>query len=180
MSEPAITLSLIVAMAENGTIGREGAMPWHLSTDLKRFRAFTLKKPVIMGRKTYLSIGRPLPGRANIVISRNADFIISGARVCPSFEAALECARVCAARDGIDEIFVIGGAEIFKLALPLADKIYLTEILAAIEGDTFLPPFDFTSWQPLFTEKTPAGEKDTHPTRFTLYQRADNLSSRKA
>jgi len=173
---PPITLSLIVAVTENGVIGREGAMPWHLGTDLKRFRTLTMGKPVIMGRKTYASIGRPLPGRSNIVISRNHDFFAPNAYSqgffpCSSFNTACYFAWNQAMDDGVSEFFVIGGSEIFNLALPLAQKIYLTEILATIEGDTFFPPFERSLWQTVSIQEIPAGEQDSHPTRFRVYER---------
>jgi len=164
-------LSLIVAVTENGIIGRNGGMPWHLASDLKRFRRLTLGKPVIMGRKTYISIGRPLPGRRNIIISRDRNFSAQGISSLPSFKAALDFAQTQAERDDVHEIFVIGGAEIFKLALPQVQRIYLTKILATIEGDVFFPDFDLDAWHATTSQDIPAGEQDSHPTRFTLYSR---------
>lgn len=163
--------SIIVAVAENGTIGRDNAMPWKLSTDLKRFKAITLSKPVIMGRKTWVSIGRPLPGRTNIIITREKGFKVEGAVVAHTLSQALQLAQEDAQVKGIDEIFIIGGGEIFKNAMPLVTKMYVTEILNPIDGDTFFPPFDAHSWQTLSTEMVPAGEKDSHATRFVIYKR---------
>ena len=118
-------ISLIVAVAENGVIGRNGALPWHVPSDLKTFRRHTMGKPVIMGRKTYASIGKPLPGRDNIVVTRDAGFSAAGTNRAASIDEALDIARQKAAERGVDEIMVIGGAEIFALTVPLADRIYL-------------------------------------------------------
>ena len=134
-----MTVSIIVAMAENGVIGKDGRMPWHISEDLKRFKKLTLGHPVIMGRKTYESIGKPLPGRTNIVITRNPNFSATGVTAVSSFYEALNVAGQSA---GNDEIFVIGGAEIYTLALPTAKRIYLTRVHGDFAGDTRLPLFD--------------------------------------
>jgi len=175
MSKP--LLSLIVAVAENGVIGHDNAMPWHLPSDLKRFRAITSGKPVIMGRKTYHSIGQPLKGRTNIVITRMADFVPeTGVMVAHSLPQAQALASEQAKRDGVDEIFVIGGAEIFKLALAQADRLYITEILATIAGDTFFPSFEPNLWQAMKNDPLMQDEKDSHPTRFVIYERHGNKS----
>lgn len=166
-----IAVSLIVAVAENGVIGKNNAMPWRLATDLRRFKALTLAKPVIMGRKTWESLGRPLPGRLNIVISRNRQLQADGARVVHSLAQARKLALSEAEKNGAEEIFIIGGSEIFRQALPFADTMYVTEILAAIEGDTFFPSFDPAAWQALSSQIIPAGEKDSHPTRYVIYKR---------
>jgi len=174
-------LSLIVAVSENGVIGRDNGMPWHLPSDLKRFRTITLAKPVIMGRKTYASIGSPLNGRTNIIITRSPDFDPdtgpdTGIVIAHSFEQARDLALDQAVKDGVDEIFIIGGAEIFKLALGMADRLYITEILASIDGDTFFPAFDRDLWQARTWEVPCQGEKDSHPTRFVIYERSKNLA----
>lgn len=135
-------LALIAAVAENGVIGAGNALPWHLPEDLKRFKALTLGHPVIMGRKTYESIGRPLPGRRNIVVSRNADFAAAGCETAVSLEAAI---AACAGT--ADEIFVIGGAQIYAEALPLARRLYLTEIRAEFPGDARFPAFERGDWR---------------------------------
>lgn len=132
-------LSLIVAMTQNRVIGIENRLPWHIPEDLKRFKQITLGHPIIMGRKTFESIGRPLPKRTNIVITRDREYRVEGAAVCHSFEEALDWAR---RSPGSDEIFVIGGAEIFKLALPVCWRLYLTEVHWPFEGDTFFPDFN--------------------------------------
>ena len=134
------TISLIVAVAENGVIGRDGTMPWRLSTDLKRFKSLTLGHPVIMGRKTWDSLKKPLPERANIVITRDKSFSSEGAIVAHSLSEARQIAQEEAIKAKMDEIFVIGGGAVFKEALPFADRMYVTEILSPVEGDTFFLP----------------------------------------
>lgn len=165
------TISLIVAVAENGVIGRDGTMPWRLSTDLKRFKSITVGHPVIMGRKTWDSLKKPLPERANIIITRDKSFSREGAIVAHSFSEARKLAEEEAVKAETDEIFVIGGGAIFKEALPFADRMYVTEILSPVEGDTFFPPFNPENWRALSSEMVPEGLKDTFPTRFVVYER---------
>lgn len=165
------TISLIVAVAENGVIGRDGTMPWRLSTDLKRFKSITVGHPVIMGRKTWDSLKKPLPERVNIVITRDKSFAIDGAIVAHSFSEARQLAEEEAVKAETDEIFVIGGGAIFKEALPFADHMYVTEILSSVEGDTFFTPFNPENWRVLSGEMVPEGPKDTFPTRFVVYER---------
>ena len=137
-------ITLIVAVAQNGVIGAQGTMPWHLPEDLKRFKALTLGKPVLMGRKTWESLPRkPLPGRTNIVVTRDAGFQAPGAAVVHSVEDGL----AAAAREQPQEIMVIGGAAIFAETLPLASKIHWTQIMARPEGDAFMPPLDPKQWR---------------------------------
>ena len=138
-----IPVSLIAAMSTNRVIGRDNGMPWHLPEDLKYFKRVTSGKPVIMGRKTFESIGKPLPGRPNLVITRDRDWHAEGVTVFHSLEAALAAARELEP----DEIIIGGGAEVYKLALPYTDKMYLTYIHKTIEGDTFFPDFDEADWQ---------------------------------
>lgn len=164
-------LSIIVAAAENGVIGRDNDMPWRLSTDLKRFKALTFGKPVIMGRRTWESIGRPLPGRPNIVVSRDAEFRADGADIVSSLDEAFSHGRKLARTLGVDEVCVIGGGKIYAQALPLVDQVHLTRVLANIEGDTYFPELDSKEWRVITSEDVPAGEKDTHPTRYMRYQR---------
>ncbi len=140
-------ICLVVAMARNRVIGRGLKLPWHLPGDLRHFRALTIGKPVIMGRRTWDSIGRPLPGRTNIVVTRNPEFGAEGARRCPDLDSALELARDVALIDGVDEIMVIGGAQLYALALPLADRIYLTEVLVDVDGDVLFPEFERSAWE---------------------------------
>lgn len=134
-------LSIIVAMAQNRAIGRDNQLLWHISADLRRFKAITMGHPVIMGRRTYQSIGRPLPGRLNIVVSRNPSFSAEGCTVAQSLEAAL---ALCPAGD---EVFVIGGGQIYAQALPLAQRMYITLVHSDMEADTFFPEFDPAQWR---------------------------------
>lgn len=139
-------LSLVWAMAQNRVIGRNNSLPWHLPEDLKYFKRITMGKPVIMGRKTFESIGRPLPGRTNIVITRNPDWAFEGVRTVHSLDAARQLCNSIGVIDGVDEAMVIGGAEIYRQALPMADRLYLTEVHAEVEGDTTFPDFDRRAW----------------------------------
>jgi dihydrofolate reductase len=145
VSAAPVRVAFVVAAAENDVIGHKGALPWRMPGDLKTFRRLTLGKPVIMGRKTFQSIGKPLPGRDNLVVTRDASFRPDGIEVFASVDAALARARMLAEARGVDEIAVIGGAEIFAAALPSAGRIYLTRIHASPEGDTFFAP-DMTDW----------------------------------
>lgn len=166
-------VAIHVAIAENGVIGRDGGLPWRLSTDLKRFKAATMGKPIVMGRKTWESFPRrPLPGRLNIVATRDQTFRAEGAEVAHSLEEALLLARTKArCMAGADEICVIGGGEIYAQALDLADRLHVTHVKAAIEGDTRFAPIDPEVWRIVSAEEVPAGEKDSHPTRHVVYER---------
>lgn len=161
-------IALVVAIAENGVIGRAGGLPWRLSTDLRRFKAVTMGKPVIMGRKTWESIGRPLPGRHNIVITRRADFSAPGAERAGSLDEALEIAR---GNGDVEEACVIGGGEIYRRAMARADRLYVTHVLARIDGDTYFPPIEREIWEQVSAEEVPSGEKDVYATRYVVYQR---------
>lgn len=141
-----LPVALIVARADNGVIGREGGLPWHLSGDLKFFKAQTLGKPVVMGRKTWQSIGRPLPGRPNLVVTRDPAFRPEGAEVFADVAGALARAQDLAAQSGAGEVMVIGGGQIYAETLPLATRVYLTEVHARPEGDTTFPPLDPAAW----------------------------------
>lgn len=161
-----------VAVARNGVIGREGGLPWRLSSDLKRFKADTLGKPVIMGRKTFAGLGKPLPGRLNIVVTRDRAFRADGAEVAGSIEDAIALARVRArCMAGIDEICIIGGGEIYRQAMPLTDVLHVTHVLADVEGDTRFPDIDPAVWLETCSESLPAGERDSHATRHAVYER---------
>jgi dihydrofolate reductase len=164
-------ISVIVAVAENGVIGRDGGLPWRLSTDLKRFKALTLGKPVVMGRKCWDSIGKPLPGRPNIVITRNSQFRAEGVIVAHSYPEAIEKAEAEAHRLGVAEICVIGGGVIYEEAMATADVLHVTHIGADIDGDTFFPEIAPATWEEVETEMVPAGEKDDFPTRYVIYRR---------
>lgn len=152
-------IALIVARAENGIIGREGGLPWRISGDLKFFKATTMGKPVVMGRKTYESIGRPLPGRENIVVTRARDFQAEGVHVVNDLEVALRLAGDLARASAVEEIMVIGGAQIYAQALDRADRIYLTEVHAAPDGDARFPTLDPAEWQEIVRQPHgPEGE----------------------
>lgn len=171
MTAPILTLGP-VARSRNGVIGRGGDLPWRLSADLKRFKALTLGKPVIMGRKTWESLPiRPLPGRTNIVLSRDGSFHPKGALACETFSEAVQIAREQAAEDGVDEFCVIGGFALFELALPKAARMYLTEVEAEIEGDAVFPAFNENEWVEVSRESLPADEKNEHPTTFRVLER---------
>jgi len=142
-----IPVAAIVAAADNDVIGRNNALPWDLPGDLAYFRRRTLGKPVLMGRRTFESIGRPLPGRSNIVISRNGRFAADGVRVVGSVDAALDLAQDIALIDGSEELVVIGGAQIYRLTLPLASRLYLTRVHTRPTGDARLPPVDWSEWR---------------------------------
>jgi dihydrofolate reductase len=170
-----ILVSLIVAAGENGVIGRDLDMPWHLSTDLKFFKSTTMGKPLIMGRKTFVSVGeRPLPGRPHFIVTRNSDYQPAGVQTVSSLEAAIEAAKASALALGVDEIFVAGGGEIYRQAMPLADRIYLTHVDVEIDGDTFFPQIDAAQFTAQETAAAPAGEKDDYATRFVTYSRISN------
>jgi len=158
-------VSLIVAMAQNGVIGRDNALPWRLPEDLKRFKAFTLGKSILMGRKTYESIGRPLPGRANLVLTRDRKWIAAGVTVVYSVEQALT-------QTGPGkELVAIGGAEIYRLVLPFARRIYLTHVHADVPGDTFFPDFDSTQWADVECRAYPADQEHAFPLTFVTLER---------
>ena len=170
MSGP--VLALVVARARNGVIGREGRLPWRLKSDLALFKASTLGKPVLMGRNTWDSLPRrPLPGRTNIVLSRDGAFEPDGAVVCQQFDEAVAIGREQAEDDGVGEVCVIGGRALFELALPKARRLYLTEVEAEVEGDVHFPPFDEDAWNEVRREAHPAGPDDDHPFVFRLLER---------
>lgn len=173
-----VTVSIIAAVAENGVIGDAGAMPWRLSTDLRRFKALTLGKPVIMGRRTFESIGKPLSGRINIVVTRQPRYHPEGVTVAASLDAALAAARTAARNAGLDEVFVIGGGEIYRAALSFADRLYITHVAARPAGDTLFPAIDSAVWERIAEEHVPPGEKDTAATVYAVYRRRDSVASR--
>lgn len=163
-------LSIIVAAAENGVIGRNNALPWHLSEDLQHFKRLTLGKPILMGRKTFESIGRPLPGRTNIVISTNPDYQPDGVRVVGSLPDALALAESIALIDGAEELMVIGGAQIYAEALPRAQRLYLTRVHAEVEGDAFLPAIDWSQWRETARERHTAVPPNPYDYSFVVYE----------
>ena len=167
-----ISIVLVAAVADNGVIGRDNAMPWRLSSDLKRFKAITMGKPVVMGRKTYLSIGKALPGRTNIVVSRDPGFAAPGVLVAGDLDAALTAARGDALRRGADAIIVIGGTDIFAQCMPLADRLEITHVHARPHGDTYFPPIDETRWRAVARSEHPAGPRDEASFAYVSYVRA--------
>ena len=167
--EPVV--ALVVARGENGGIGKDGVLPWRISTDLKFFRKITLGKPIIMGRRTLESLGRPLDKRANIVLTRDESFRPEGVIIAHSLAEALKRARAIAEKDKVDEITVIGGDSVFREALPLAGRIYLTEVHASPPADVFLSGFDLAGWQELSRERHEAGPKDDYPFSFVILER---------
>lgn len=171
MAEGEAKVAMIVAMDENGVIGREGALPWRLSADLKLFKRLTMGKPLIMGRKTFQSIGRPLEGRDNIVVTRNKGFTAQGVDVAPSPKAALWLARGFARARGACEIMVIGGADIFEAFLPETQRIYLTRVHANVAGDTYFPALPPEEWRTTLSEHYGAGARDEYDFTFTIVDR---------
>lgn len=164
-------LGIIAAVAANGVIGDGPRIPWRLSTDLRRFRSLTLGKPVIMGRKTFQSIGKPLADRANIVLTRHGDQCPEGVRVAPDFDAALSMAAEEATRLDAIEAMVIGGGEVYAAAIGRADRLYITHVEASPPGDAFFPPIDPAMWKTTSSEPFAAGEKDSAATTFVVYER---------
>lgn len=166
MARPEVTL--VAAVTANGVIGRDGAMPWRLSSDLKRFKADTIGRPVIMGRRTFDSIGKPLPERRNIVVTRNRQWRHPGVEPAASLAEALALAG---GDPSVSEICVIGGGDIFRDAMAVADRLRITHILAEIDGDTYFPEIDPGVWQPESEIRVPKGERDSHDTRHVVYVR---------
>ena len=158
-------LTLIVAVADNGVIGRQNELPWRLPDDLKRFKALTMGKPIIMGRKTWESIGKPLDGRQNIVVSRNVEFRADGAQVADSFERALSLATLP------DPVFVIGGAAIYRAALPSAQLLYLTEIRRSFAGDAHFPEYAPEAWREISRESKGMDGAEDFTYDFAAYER---------
>ncbi len=159
-----MSLSLIVAVADNGVIGQQNGLPWRLPEDLKRFKALTLGKPIIMGRKTFDSIGKPLPGRTNIVITRQGDLALPGCLVVDSLPAAI------AAAGEVAEIMIIGGAEIYHQALPQAQRVYLTQVHAIVDGDATFPALNPMQWRELAREDYPADERHAYAYSFVILE----------
>lgn len=158
-------LALVVAYAHDRVIGRDNAMPWHLPADLRHFRALTLGHPILMGRRTHQAIGRVLPGRRNLVLTRQPDFAVPGVETVASLDQAL-------ATCGTEEwLYVVGGAEVYQLALPLAQRLHITEIDAELAGDTWFPPIDPAQWQETASEMRPADRDNPHALRFATLER---------
>ncbi len=169
MSSPKVVL--VAAVAENGVIGRDNALPWRLKSDLQHFRRLTIGRPVVMGRKTYESIGKPLKDRTNIVITRDPAYAAEGIVVAHSFDKAMQIAHDDAKERGADEIAVIGGSGVFNESLPIADRLEITEVHAAPEGDTFFPPIDKQLWREIARVRHPAAPQDDADVSFITYER---------
>jgi dihydrofolate reductase len=163
-------ISLLVAMDEHNGIGQDNRLPWHLSTDLKRFKALTMGHHILMGRKTYESIGRALPGRANVIITRSPDYQAEGCVIAHSLREALSIAELA----GESEAFVIGGGQIFAQALPLADRIYLTRVHTVSEADVFFPEFYESAWSRKESLDLPADDRNDFPSSFRILERVSS------
>ena len=166
-----LPLSLIAALDENRVIGVDNSMPWHLPGDFKYFKATTFGKPIIMGRKTWDSLGRPLPGRLNIVVSRQTDLVLEGAEVFPSLDAAVERAESWALAQGVDELMLIGGAQLYAQGLEQADRLYLTRVALSPPGDAWFPEFDLNQWTLVSNVENPA-EGDKPAYNFEVWEKA--------
>jgi dihydrofolate reductase len=160
-----VALSIVVAAADNGVIGRGNALPWRLPDDLQRFKELTMGKPIVMGRKTYESIGRPLPGRTNIVVSRQPELKIEGCTVVNSLQAALVAARAA------PEVMLVGGAQLYRSALPLVSTIHLTRVHADVSGDTMFPVLDMQQWRETLVGEHPADARHAHAFSFVTLHR---------
>lgn len=167
-SEGPVRITLIAAVAENGVIGRDGGLPWHLPEDLKRFQRVTRGRTVVMGRRTFESLSGPLAGRRNLVVTSNRGYRAEGAEIVHSLEEAVQAAR----ESGEDELYVLGGAELYKAALAIADRLDLTRVEASVEGDTRFPAVDWSSWR--LSESISHGADDRHlfAYRFEIWERA--------
>lgn len=166
-------ISLVVAVGENGVIGRGGGLPWRIPSDLKTFRGVTIGKPVIMGRRTFQSLRRPLDGRDNIVVTRDPFFAAEGVSVAATLTEALVLARVLARTRGADEIMVIGGADVFRDALPFADRIYWTIVHGAPEGDTYFPALQMDAWRVLSQTPLPPSPEDEFACTLRILERVE-------
>jgi dihydrofolate reductase len=169
-----VHISLVVAVAENGVIGRGGTLPWRIPSDMRLFRRLTMGKPVIMGRKTFASLPRVLDGRDLVVMTRDPAFAAEGVHAVASFPEAMEVARGCAEQRGVDEITVIGGADVFQLALPVATRIYWTQVHGSPAGDVYFPDFDRAAWQVVSEEPLARGEKDEYGATLVVLERRDD------
>ena len=167
-----IELVLVAAVGENGVIGRDNALPWRLKSDLQHFRRVTIGRPVVMGRKTYLSIGKPLPGRTNIVITRDRDFAAAGVVVAHDLASALTVARADALRRGADAVMIVGGAEIFAQTMDDAHRLEITIVHARPDGDTLFPPIDAGRWHAVARDEHPAGPDDSAAYATVSYRRS--------
>jgi dihydrofolate reductase len=164
-------VSLIAAVAENGVIGKDGQLPWHIRSEFRYFKNTTIGKPIVMGRRSFESLGKPLPERANIIVTRDPNFTAAGAIVTHTLEDGIRIAQEIAEKDGVDEIFIGGGADIYRLSLPGADRLYLTEVHMTPEGDTLFPAFDRSEWQEVKREFHKARDGETADYTITVLER---------
>ena len=164
-------VAMIWAMSRNRVIGRDNTLPWRLPDDMKHFMKTTMGKPVVMGRKTLESMKAPLPGRTNLVVTRQPDWTREGVVACLTLEDALERAAAQCAVDGQQEIMVIGGAQIYELALPLADRLYVTHVHAEVDGDVFFPEYNEEDWQCVYSQDHQADERNTIDFTIAIYDR---------
>lgn len=162
---------LVAAIGENNVIGFEGALPWHLKSDLAHFRALTINKPVVMGRKTFTSIGKPLKDRTNIVVTRDLSLIAPGVVLATSIDAAISTAFADAQKRGVKEIMIIGGSDIFNATMPFADRLEITHVHDSPPGDVLFPPIDPTVWEEVSRQEHPAGPKDSASFAVAVYSR---------
>ena len=165
-------VSFVVAVAENGIIGNNNELPWRLPSDLKRFRKITMGKPILMGRKTFLSIGKPLDGRANIILSRDKGFYHEGIHIVNDVQAALKLGEEQTIASDVSEMMIIGGAEIYSAFMPYATRIYFTQVHATPEGDAYFPALDLEIWEEIEREYVIAGPKDSADFTNILYQKS--------
>ena len=166
-----VPITLVAALAENGVIGRDNGLPWRLMSDMVHFRAITMGKPVVMGRKTFLSIGRPLPGRTTIVVSRDHTFAAPGVVVAPTVEAALTVAQGDALRRRAECIIVAGGADLYAQTMPLAERLHITYVHRAVDGDAYFPAIDRSVWLETARDEHAAAAGDDAAFAFVVYQR---------
>jgi dihydrofolate reductase len=164
-------VALIAAFAQNRVVGINNTLPWHLPEDLKYFKRTTSGKAIIMGRKTYESIGRPLPNRTNIVVSRNPDFTAEGIVTVTTLEAAIKHAESVNLINGIDEVMIIGGAAIYEASLPMADRLYLTHVHAEVKGDAYFPEVDFSDWNEVGREDFSKDNSNPFDYSFSVYDK---------
>jgi dihydrofolate reductase len=170
MSKP-VHISMIAAVADNNVIGLSGGMPWRLPSDMAFFKATTMGKPIIMGRKQFETVGKPLPGRVNIVVTRQSGYQPDGVVVINDFTAAIEHAKAIAEADGVDEVMIIGGGEIYALGMDIADRLYITHVDASPDGDTWFPQIDPEAWKETGCPPVSAGEHDSAPIHAVVYER---------
>lgn len=167
-------VSMIVAVAENGVIGNNNQLPWYLPEDLKYFKRVTMGKPIVMGRKTFESIGKPLPGRTNIIVTRNKNYSAEGIKVVTSIKEAIALANDIAVLDGANELMVIGGAQLYADILDEVDRLYFTEVHAEVEGDAFFPNLDQSKWEEVAREKYLAEGPNSYDYSFVVLDRRKN------